>query len=240
VLVLAALLFVGAVIALSDPYADEGAWGAPALGLVLAVAGLGAALRSRLAGAGKSWPLAFLALLLVAGAGFMATAAFAVAADSGQLLPMLAPLLTLPLALSAFSWMAAPTREGRRVMDEIAGFEKYLSVTEENRLETLHPPEKTPELFERYLPHAIALGVENRWANRFAAVLAAAAADPARSAGTMGWYVGSGNAWDDPGSFASDLGSGLTSSVASASTAPGSGGGGSSGGGGGGGGGGGW
>ena len=53
-------------------------------------------------------------------------------------------------------------------MDRIAGFERYLLITEEERLETLHPPEKTPELFERYLPHAIALGVENRWAGKFA------------------------------------------------------------------------
>jgi uncharacterized membrane protein YgcG len=243
VLVLGALLFVAAVIALTDPYAGRDAWSAPVLGLLLALAGLAAALRSRFAGAGRSWPLALLALVLVAGAGFMATGAFAVAADSGMLLPMLAPLLVLPLALSAFSWMAAPTPEGRRIMDEISGFEKYLSVTEENRLETLHPPEKTPELFERYLPHAIALGVENRWAARFASVLAAASADPGQQSG-MAWYVGSQNVWDDPGSFASSMGSDLTSSVASASTAPGSssgsGGGGSSGGGGGGGGGGGW
>ena len=52
--------------------------------------------------------------------------------------------------------MAAPTQDGRQVMDRIAGFQRYLSITEEDRLETLHPPEKTPELFERFLPHAIA------------------------------------------------------------------------------------
>jgi uncharacterized membrane protein YgcG len=240
VLVMAAMLFVGAVIALTDPYGARNAWSAPVLGLVAVVAGLVAGLRSRFAGPGRSWWLAALSLLLIIGGGFMLAGTFAVASDAGLILPMLVPLLILPFALTAFSWMAAPTLEGRRIMDEIAGFEKYLSVTEENRLETLHPPEKTPELFERYLPHAIALGVENRWANRFAAVLAAAAADPTRNQGAMGWYVGSGNAWDDPGSFASNLGSGLTSSVASASTAPGSSGGGSSGGGGGGGGGGGW
>ncbi|MEA3050433.1 MAG: hypothetical protein QOG84_2269 [Sphingomonadales bacterium] len=239
VLVMAAMLLVGAVIALTDPWGAPNAWGAPVLGLLLAVAGLAAGLRSRFAGPGRSWWLAALSMLLIAGGGFMLTAAFAVASDAGLILPMLVPLLILPFALTAFSWMAAPTVEGRRIMDEIAGFEKYLSVTEENRLETLHPPEKTPELFERYLPHAIALEVENRWADRFSAVLAAAAADPTRNQGAMVWYVGSGNAWDDPGSFASDLGSGLTGSVASASTAPGSSGG-SSGGGGGGGGGGGW
>jgi uncharacterized membrane protein len=130
-------------------------------------------------------------------------------------------------------------------MDRIAGFEQYLSITEEERLEAMHPPEKTPELFERFLPYAIALGVENRWADKFAGVLAAAAADPSRQSGhTFGWYSGSSNAWSNPGRFAGTVGASLTSSMASASTAPGSssgsGGGGSSGGGGGGGGGGGW
>jgi uncharacterized membrane protein len=107
----------------------------------------------------------------------------------------------------------------------------------------LHPPEKTPELFEKYLPYAIALDVENHWADKFAGVLAAAAA-AGSTAGTMGWYVGSGNIWDDPSGFASSVGSSLDSTISSAATSPssssGSGGGGSSGGGGGGGGGSGW
>jgi len=241
-----AMLFVALVVALTDPYAADGAWGPPALGLALLAAALTAGIRSRLAAPGRSWLLALIAIGFAAGAAFMLFTAYIVAADSGEamtVVKMLSPLLALPLALSAFRWMAAPTREGRRLMDEIAGFEKYLSVTEEDRLETLHPPEKTPELFERYLPHAIALGVENRWAARFADVLAAASADPDRQGG-MGWYSGGQNVWSNPGRFASTVGSTLTSSVASASTAPGSssgsGGGGSSGGGGGGGGGGGW
>jgi uncharacterized membrane protein len=148
----------------------------------------------------------------------------------------------LPVVLTAFSWMAAPTREGRAVLDRIAGFRHYLSVAEEERLDTLHPPEKTPELFERYLPFAIALEVENDWAERFTSVLAAAAAS-GRSQ-PMGWYSGSSDSWSDPGGFADSVGGSLASSISSASTAPGSsggsGGGGSSGGGGGGGGGGGW
>jgi uncharacterized membrane protein YgcG len=241
-----AMLFVGLAIALTDPFAADGDWGAPALGLLVVAGALFAGTRSRFAVAGGSWLLAALAVALGCAAAFMVMTTFAVAADAGDaaaVLKMAAPLLALPLALSAFKWMAAPTKDGRKLMDEIAGFEKYLSVTEENRLETLHPPEKTPELFERYLPHAIALGVENRWAARFAGVLAAASAEPDRQSG-MGWYVGSQNAWSNPGRFASTVGSALTSSVASASTAPGSssgsGGGGSSGGGGGGGGGGGW
>ncbi len=153
------------------------------------------------------------------------------------------PLLLLPVAISAFWWMYAPTPEGRLVMDRIAGFRQYLSITEEERLDSMHPPEKTPELFERYLPYAIALDVENRWAERFAGVLAAAAAAGA-TAQTASWYSGSGDVWDNPSGFASDIGSSFASTVSSASTSPSSGGGssggGSSGGGGGGGGGSGW
>ncbi|HEX8263471.1 MAG TPA: DUF2207 domain-containing protein [Allosphingosinicella sp.] len=159
-----------------------------------------------------------------------------------RLVPLLLPLLALPVVLTAFWWMAAPTREGRAVLDRIAGFRHYLSVAEEDRLEALHPPDKTPELFERYLPHAIALKVENDWASRFTSVLAAAAASG--QAHHMGWYSGHSDPWNDPGGFADQVGSSLASTVSSASTAPGSssgsGGGGSSGGGGGGGGGGGW
>jgi uncharacterized membrane protein YgcG len=243
VLILAAMLLVGTIVAATDLYAEPGTWQVGALGFLLMVAAVFAGSRSRLAITGGSIWLAALAILLGVVAALFVLWALAVTAEAGQVLPMLAPLLALPLAISAFWWMAAPTREGRPVIDQIAGFEKYLSVTEEDRLERLHPPEKTPELFERFLPYAIALDVENRWAARFAGVLAAAAADPQRRQG-MGWYSGSSNAWSNPGRFAATVGGALASSVASASSAPGSssgsGGGGSSGGGGGGGGGGGW
>jgi uncharacterized membrane protein YgcG len=164
------------------------------------------------------------------------------ALNTGWWLPILLPLLGLPLLISSFWWIAAPTKEGRRVLDQIAGFKQYLSITERERLDRMHPPEDTPELFERYLPYAIALGVENRWADRFAGVLAAAAAQGGRQG--FAWYSGSDNPWDNPGHFTDSVGSSLASTISSASAAPGSGsgsgGGGSSGGGGGGGGGGGW
>jgi uncharacterized membrane protein len=155
--------------------------------------------------------------------------------------PMVLPLLALPVVISAFFWIAAPTKEGRLVLDHIAGFKQYLSITERERLDRMMAPQDTPEIFEKYLPYAIALEVENRWADRFAGVLAAAAASGQQ--GFM-WYSGSSSPWDNPSRFADSVGSSLASTVSSASTAPGSssgsGGGGSSGGGGGGGGGGGW
>ena len=175
-------------------------------------------------------------LAVMTGAGILFQAL-----QTGWWLPFAPVAIALPVVLSAFMWIDAPTKEGRQVLDRIAGFKQYLSITERERLDRMHPPQDTPELFERYLPYAIALGVENRWAERFAGVLAAAAAQGQQG---FGWYSGSSNPWDNPGGFANTVGSSLASTISSASTAPGSssgsGGGGSSGGGGGGGGGGGW
>jgi uncharacterized membrane protein YgcG len=162
--------------------------------------------------------------------------------------PAALPLVLVPIASSAFGWMKSYTVEGRRICDQIEGFRHYLGVAEEDRLNALNPPEKTAELFERFLPYAIALDVENAWAKRFAGVLAAMASGAIAS----DWYSGNRNQATDPVSLANTLGSGLSQSIASASTPPGSSGdsssssssgsdgGGSSGGGGGGGGGDGW
>ena len=144
------------------------------------------------------------AFLLFSVSFFSAFITIVAVAEGGRFLPVLIPLLALPVSLSAFWWMAAPTRKGRQAMDRIVGFRQYLSIAEEERLETLHPPQKTPELFERYLPYAIALKVENAWASRFTSVLAAALlrARPGRWAGipataTLGGIpTTSSTAWD--------------------------------------------
>jgi uncharacterized membrane protein YgcG len=168
---------------------------------------------------------------------FLGLPVLGAAFDSGWWLPIVLPLLAAPLVLSSFSWIAAPTAEGRRVLDHVAGFKQYLTITERERLDRMTQPKDTPELFEKYLPYAIALAVENRWAERFEGVLAAASTQGQQS---FAWYSGSSNPWDNPTGFVDSVGSSLSSAVGSASSAPGSSGGGSSGGGGGGGGGGGW
>jgi uncharacterized membrane protein YgcG len=172
---------------------------------------------------------------------FLGMPIIAEALNSGFLLPMVPVFLGLPLVISAFWWIAAPTKEGRTVLDHIAGFKQYLSITERERLDRMTAPQDTPEIFEKYLPYAIALGVENRWANRFASVLAAAQAQGKQG---FAWYSGSSSPWNNPTGFTSAVGSSLASTISAASVAPGSssgsGGGGFSGGGGGGGGGGGW
>lgn len=237
-LYIAALWFAAAATALATGIASLLEVGA-AVGAILTTA-LFLILLERMQTVGKC--------LLVAGAFLSGAVALAIGAplffqvlETGWLFPLLLPAFALPVVISAFWWMSAPTAEGRRVLDRIAGFKQYLSIAEGERLDRMTPPKDTPELFEKYLPYAIALGVENRWADRFSGVLAAAAAQGQQG---FSWYSGSNSPWNDTGGFARSVGASLASTVSSASTAPGSGsgsgGGGSSGGGGGGGGGGGW
>lgn len=145
-----------------------------------------------------------------------------------------------------FDLLKAPTLLGRKVLDRIEGFALYLSVAEKDRLNFHNPPERTPELFERFLPYALALGVEQAWAEQFAGVVDAAAQGPGEGRGGYRpqWYAGRGFSARDLSGFASSLGGSFAGAVAASSQSPGSssgsGGGGSSGGGGGGGGGSGW
>ena len=141
--------------------------------------------------------------------------------------------------------MRAPTPEGRKLMDKLDGFKMYLEVAEKDELKLLRdPPQLTPQLFERFLPYAIALGVEEAWAARFERALNALS-DDQRRAYHPAWYVGAFNP-GRMGDFSQNIGSNFNSAIASAASPPGStsgrsggsGGGGSSGGGGGGGGGG--
>ncbi|MEN6474803.1 MAG: DUF2207 domain-containing protein [Syntrophaceae bacterium] len=136
--------------------------------------------------------------------------------------------------------LKAPTIKGRAVMDKIEGLELYLSIAEKDRLQELNPPDKTPETFEKFLPYALALGVEQDWCERFADLLGAPGAAPGY---TPAWYEGARlNSFGAHG-LASSLGSfaaGLADAASPPGSSSGSGGGGSSGGGGGGGGGGGW
>ncbi len=136
--------------------------------------------------------------------------------------------------------LKAPTVKGRLILDQFEGFKLYLTVAEKERLNMLNPPEKTPELFEKYLPYALALDVEQEWSEQFADVFKNL--NEADSQYSPLWYSGSGWSRIQTAGFVSGLAGSLSSAISSSSTAPGSSSGssGSSGGGGGGGGGGGW
>jgi hypothetical protein len=141
--------------------------------------------------------------------------------------------------------MKAPTFAGRRLMDQVEGFKMFLGSVDGDRLNRAAPPQQTPQVFEKFLPYALALDVEQDWANKFSGILSAAGTAPGSSgsAYTPSFYSGSSWSSFSGAGFASSFGSSLTSAISSSSSAPGSSGGGGSGGsggGGGGGGGGGW
>ena len=123
--------------------------------------------------------------------------------------------------------LKAPTVKGRKIMDLIEGFKMFLSVAEQDRFQKMRPPDVTPELFEKYLPYALALGVENDWSEKLANSIAV-------TGGSQGYHPGlrHGPSWREfgAGGFTGNLGNSLAKAMSSSSSPPGS----SSGGGGGG------
>jgi uncharacterized membrane protein YgcG len=143
--------------------------------------------------------------------------------------------------------LKAPTRAGRGVLDKVEGFKMFLSAVDGDRLNRVMPPQNTPEVFEKFLPYALALDVEHAWAQKFSSLLNGASRAPGSGSGSYSptWCDGAG--WSTLGAagFVDSLGGSFTNAISSSASAPGSssGGGGDSGGsggGGGGGGGGGW
>ena len=141
-----------------------------------------------------------------------------------------------------YQLLKAPTALGRKLLDELEGF--CMTLRGQGQFRIAGEPEKAAEVYEYYLPYAIALGSENGWSEQFTYALKQAGASPRDDRFQPAWYTGPH--WRSHGAdgFAGVMGGALAGAVAASSTAPGSssggGGGGSSGGGGGGGGGGGW
>ena len=173
----------------------------------------------------------------------VASVALAIIVGGRLSVAMIVVIVAMFLAVAFFgAIMRRPTLRGRKVLDEMLGFKDYLEVAEKDEMNLRNPPEKTPQLFEAYLPFALALGVEQAWAEKFARVLEAIRGPDGRGY-QPSWYSGS---WSNTrissniGSVSSGLGSAISSSVTPPGSSSGGGGGGFSGGGGGGGGGGGW
>jgi uncharacterized membrane protein YgcG len=136
-------------------------------------------------------------------------------------------------------WLKAPTLAGRRLLDEIEGFKLYLNVAEQDELNLSGQPRFSSDIYEKFLPYAIALGVGHAWTQKL---------ERAINAGIVaqGYYPRGflyHNEHQGLTGLSDSLSGSLNSAISSSSTAPGSSSGssgGSSGGGGGGGGGGGW
>ena len=118
--------------------------------------------------------------------------------------------------------LKAPTLAGARIRDQVDGFRIFLDTAEKDRLERLNPPAVTPEVFEKFLPYAIALDCENSWSRKFEQEAAAAGVAPQQGGYVPVWYSGSSFGRLGTAGFASALGASMASAAAAASTAPGS------------------
>ncbi|MGD8419764.1 MAG: DUF2207 domain-containing protein, partial [Gammaproteobacteria bacterium] len=159
-------------------------------------------------------------------------------ADAASIPVIVATASMILMHVLFYRWMKAPTLAGRRLLDKIDGFKHYLGVAEEDEIALRDAPTFTSDLYEAYLPYAIALDLENEWTARLDRAIAAGLV--AQNYAQPRWYRSHGHT---RGHFSSALSNSLNSAIASSSVAPGSSSGssgGSSGGGGGGGGGGGW
>ena len=85
------------------------------------------------------------------------------------------------ILISALIWflfarqMTAKTLLGARTRIEVLGFEEFLNRVDADRIKRL-----PPDTFEKFLPYAMAFGVEHHWAQAFAGIVK----DPPR------WYAG--------------------------------------------------
>jgi len=93
------------------------------------------------------------------------------------------PLMVLCVAISLVIWwlfarvMTAKTLKGARTHIAVLGFQEFMNRVDGERLKLM-----PPTTFEKYLPYAMALGVEHHWAQAFAGIVK----DP------PSWYVAPG------------------------------------------------
>ena len=99
-------------------------------------------------------------------------------------------LLVVSVLVAALIWwlfarvMTAKTVKGARIRVAVLGFQEFMNRVDAERLKVM-----PPTTFERFLPYAMALGVEHHWAQAFAGIVK----DPPQ------WYVG-------PGGYAAGMG----------------------------------
>ncbi len=117
-------------------------------------------------------------------------------------LPFILGGILSAIVICIFGWfMPAHTEEGTRAVERILGFEDFLAHVESDRFNRMI---KTPQMFEKFLPFAMALGVEKNWSKAFQGIMT----EP------PGWYHGGTGPIFYPVNFTNDL-SGMSSRASS-------------------------
>ena len=110
------------------------------------------------------WTAGLFVMLAGAGGGVMLAQYLGM-----QELPLILAAILSGLILLGFSWiMPARTIHGTRTLEKVLGFEEFLTRVEADRFTRVI---KTPELFEKFLPYAMALGVEQNWVRVFETIV---------------------------------------------------------------------
>jgi uncharacterized membrane protein YgcG len=125
-------------------------------------------------------------------------------------------LFALPIYLF-FKYFRSYTTHGNQIINQIKGFKLFLDATEKERLAMISAPDRSPEEYEKFLPYAIALGVEKNWTKQFEPIFKKLVA--AGKNITPHWYMGRYYSYH---SFGSSLTSSLSHSLIRSSTTPGS------------------
>jgi uncharacterized membrane protein len=74
-------------------------------------------------------------------------------------------LVSLSFVMSRLAYKLTP--QGIATLGKILGFKEFLQLTEKDKLQLLDAPELQPEMFEKFLPYAMVLGIEDKWAQKF-------------------------------------------------------------------------
>jgi uncharacterized membrane protein len=110
-------------------------------------------------------------------------------------LPFIIGGIVSGLVICGFGWfMPAHTEQGTRALENVLGFEDFLNHVEADRFNRTI---KTPQMFEKFLPFAMAFGVEKNWSKAFEGIMTQ----------PPGWYRGGSGAIFYPVNFTSNLNS---------------------------------
>jgi hypothetical protein len=85
------------------------------------------------------------------------------------------PVLVVTAMMTAIDvgflhFMRTPTVRGRHLLDEIEGFRLFLKEVDRFSMNQSKAPDEHAGLYEKYLPYALALEVEQAWSDRFVAM----------------------------------------------------------------------
>ena len=78
--------------------------------------------------------------------------------------------LLVAVNVGSLLWLRMPTKSGQEMLDAIDGFREYLKSVEQFPMDKPDAPSAHAGLYEKYLPYAVALEVEQWWSDKFVAV----------------------------------------------------------------------